>query len=140
MTDWSTYQKGSMALDVETAQKWLDQVTAACNSLDTKRIVDCLTDDAVADLGEIVLVGKEQLRPFIRDRYSQYTYFDLKKILRAVSGDLVIVDARLRWRSAEQKGLQHTRALEILQVRDGRIARWDNASVSWADPGGKQTE
>jgi hypothetical protein len=44
-----------------------------------------------------------------------------------------VCDARLRWSSKEQPGRQNTRAIEILQVRDGRIARWDNASVSWGE-------
>ncbi|BEP65373.1 limonene-1,2-epoxide hydrolase [Variovorax paradoxus] len=133
MTDWDSYQKGDKALNVETAQKWLDQVVAACSTLDPELILDCFTEDAIADLGAVVLEGKEQLRPLIRERYANYTYYDLKKIVRAVSGDLVVCEARLRWKSAEQPRLQHTRAIEILQVRDGRIARWDNASVSWAD-------
>lgn len=135
MTEWDSYQKGNKALNVETAQKWLDQVVAACSTLDPELILDCFTEDATADLGAVVLEGKEQLRPLIRERYANYTYYDLKKIVRAVSGDLVVCEARLRWKSAEQPRLQHTRAIEILQVRDGRIARWDNASVSWADAG-----
>jgi limonene-1,2-epoxide hydrolase len=133
MTDWNSYQRGSTALDLETAQKWLDQVVAACNTLDPELILDCFTEDAIADLGAVVVTGKERLRPLIRDRYAKYTYYDLQKIVRAVSGDLVVCDARLRWKSAEQPKLQHTRAIEILQVRDGRIARWDNASMSWPD-------
>ncbi|KQU91687.1 hypothetical protein ASC78_01825 [Variovorax sp. Root318D1] len=132
MTDWKSYQKGSAALDAETAQIWLDQVVAAVSSLDTDRILDIFTDDVIADLGAVVLTGKEQLRPFVRERYSRYTHYDLRKTVRAVAGDLVISDARLSWKSTEHSTLQHTRAIEILQVRDGRIARWDNASSSWS--------
>lgn len=130
MTNWSSFQKGSTALDAETAQRWLDQVSATCSTLNPELIADLFTDDAIADLGEVVVTGKEQLRPLIRQRYSKYTYFDLKKQLRVLSGDLVVCDARLRWTSADQPRLQHTRAIEILRVRDGRIARWDNAFVS----------
>ena len=42
------------------------------------------------DLGAVVVAGKAQLRPLVRDRYAKYTYFDLRKILRAMSGDLVV--------------------------------------------------
>lgn len=133
MTDWSSYQKGSTAMDAETAQRWLDQVSATCTTFDPELIADIFTDDAIADLGEVVVAGKEQLRPLIKQRYSKYTHFDLRKTLRVLSGDLVVCDARLRWKSAEQPNMQQTRAIEILQVRDGRIARWDNAFVSWAD-------
>ena len=132
MTDWKSYQNGSAALDAETAQRWLDQVVAACSTLDPDLILDIFTDDVIADLGAIVLTGKEQLRPFVRERYSRYTHYDLRKTVRAVAGDLVISDARLSWKSPEHSTLQHTRAIEILQVRDGRIARWDNAGASWS--------
>lgn len=136
MLNWNTFQTGSAALDAETAQRWLDQVTAACSTLDIDLIVDVLTEDAVADLGPVVIQGRENLRPVLRERYAKYTHFDLEKKLCLVSGDVIVCDVRLRWKSADQQGLQHTRALEILQVRDGRIARWDNASISWADPQG----
>ena len=131
MTDWKAFQRGSTALDPETAQQWLDQVVAACSTLDPELILDCFTEDVVADLGAVVLSGKAQLRPMIRQRYANYTRYELRKTVRAVAGDLVVCDARLRWTSSEQPRLQHTRAIEILQVRDGRIARWDNASCSW---------
>lgn len=36
-------------------------------------ILDCFTDDAIADLGAVVLAGMEQLRPLIRDRYAKYS-------------------------------------------------------------------
>ena len=132
MTDWKSYQDGSAALDAETAQNWLNQVVATCSTLDPDLILDIFTDDVIADLGAVLLTGKEQLRPIIRERYSRYTHYDLRKTVRAVAGDLVICDARLRWKSPEHSTLQHTRAIEILQVRDGRIARWDNASSSWS--------
>lgn len=131
MVDWKSYQTGNAGLDAQTAQNWLDQVVATCSTLDPERILDIFTEDVVADLGAVVTNGKEQLRPIVRDRYSKYTHYDLRKTVRAVAGDLVICDARLRWKSTDQATLQHTRAIEILQVRDGRIARWDNASVSW---------
>lgn len=136
MLNWNTFQTGSAALDAETAQRWLDQVTATCSTLDIDLIVDTLTEDAVADLGPVVIEGRENLRPVLRERYAKYTHFDLVKKLRVVSGDVIVCDVRLRWKSADEPRLQHTRALEILQVRDGRIARWDNASVSWIDPQG----
>lgn len=132
MTDWKSYQDGSAAFDAATAQNWLDQVVAACSTLNPDLILDIFTDDVIADLGAVVLTGKEQLRPFVRDRYSRYTHYDLRKTVRAVAGDLVISDARLNWKSLEHSTLQHTRAIEILQVRDGRIARWDNAGASWS--------
>lgn len=133
MNDWNSYQKGSAALDADTAQRWLDQVVVACSTLDPEVISDLFTEDAVADLGEIIVAGKEKLRPLIQQRYGKYTRFDLQKKLRVVSCDIVVCDARLLWTSAEKPQLQHTRAIEILQVRDGRIARWDNATVSWPD-------
>jgi hypothetical protein len=132
MTDWTSYQNGSAPLDAETAQNWLNQVVATCSTLDPELILDMFTDDVIADLGPVTLTGKEQLRPIIRERYSRYTHYDLRKTVRAVAGDLVISDARLRWKSLEHSTLQHTRAIEILQVRDGRIARWDNAGASWS--------
>jgi hypothetical protein len=132
MIDWKSYQDGSAALDAETAQNWLNQVVATCSTLDPDLILDMFTDDVIADFGEVVLTGKEQLRPIIRERYSKYTHYDLRKTVRAVAGDLVISDARLHWKSPEHPTLQHTRAIEILLVRDGRIARWDNAGASWS--------
>jgi limonene-1,2-epoxide hydrolase len=132
MTDWTSYQNGSAPLDAETAQNWLNQVVATCSTLDPELILHMFTDDVIADLGPVTLTGKEQLRPIIRERYSRYTHYDLRKTVRAVAGDLVICDARLRWKSPEHSTLQHTRAIEILQVRDGRIARWDNAGASWS--------
>ena len=135
MTDWNSFQRGSTAMDFQTAQKWLDQVTATCNTLDPELILDFFTEDVVADLGAVVVTGKAQLAPLIRDRYANYTRYDLQKTVRALAGDLVVCEARLRWTSTDEPELQHTRAIEILQVRDGRIARWDNASTSWPASG-----
>lgn len=101
MTDWTSYQNGSAPLDAETAQNWLNQVVATCSTLDPELILDMFTDDVIADLGPVTLTGKEQLRPIIRERYSRYTHYDLRKTVRAVAGDLVISDARLRWKSLE---------------------------------------
>jgi hypothetical protein len=131
--NWNSYQKGSEALDEESAQRWLDRVSATCHTLDPVLITDMFTDDVTADLGEVVLQGKESLRPLIESRYANYTFYELKKTVRIVAGDIVVCDARLRWSSKEQPERQNTRAIEILQVRDGRIARWDNASVSWGE-------
>ena len=122
-------------MDIKTAQKWLDQVAATCNTLNPELILDFFTEDVVADLGPTVVTGKAQLAPVIRERYSTYTRYELQKTVRAVAGDLVVCDARLRWTSADKRELQLTRAIEILQVRDGRIARWDNASISWPATG-----
>lgn len=132
MIDWKSYQDGSAAFDVESAQNWLNQVVATCSTLDPDLILDMFTDDIIADLGPVLITGKEQLRPIIRERYSKYTHYDLRKTVRAVAGDLVICDARLSWKSPEHPTLQCTRAIEILQVRDGRVARWDNANSSWS--------
>lgn len=131
MKNWSSFQQGSTAMDFQTAQKWLDQVTVTCNTLNPELILAFFTEDVVADLGAVVVTGKAQLAPLIRARYANYTRYDLQKTVRAVAGDLVVCEARLRWTSADEPELQHTRAIEILQVRSGRIARWDNASTSW---------
>ena len=131
MTDWNSFQRGSNAMDLQTAQKWLDQVAATCSTLDPELILTFFAEDVVADLGAVVVTGKAQLAPLIRDRYANYARYELRKTVRAVAGDLVVCDARLCWSTADQPELQHTRAIEILQVRDGRIVRWDNASTSW---------
>lgn len=122
---------GITEINVVTAKAWLAEVTAACNSLDVERIMGFFTDDVFADRGAVVISGKKQVEAYMRPVYGSYTHYELTKTLRAIDADMVIVDARLQWKTAKHERMQHTRALEILQLRNWKICRWDNAAISW---------
>ncbi|MDM0058466.1 hypothetical protein [Variovorax fucosicus] len=57
MSDWTSFQQGSTPMDIESAQKWFDQVAATCNTLDLELILDVFTEDVVADLSAVVVTG-----------------------------------------------------------------------------------
>ncbi|BEP64462.1 hypothetical protein GmRootV213_50160 (plasmid) [Variovorax sp. V213] len=122
-------------VNVPNATAWVAEVTAACNSLSMERIMDLFTEDVVADRGFAVLVGRPQVEAYMRPVYARYTHYELTKTLRAIDGDQIIVDARLKWKTPDHARMQHTRALEILKVRNWKICRWDNAAISWEEEG-----
>lgn len=121
----------ALAINVANATAWVAEVTAACNSLSMERIMDLFTEDVVADRGSIVLTGRPQVEAYMRPVYARYTHYELIKTLRAIDGDQITLDARLKWKTPDHARMQHTRALEIHRLRNWKIYRWDNAAVSW---------
>lgn len=122
----------------EDAQKWLND---ACNvwnepDKDFEAMVRGQTDDTITVYGDApVIRGKKAFVEFLRNRFSTYSEYELKKTVRMVTCNMIALELDITW-AGECSGGKTTRThgFELLTfARDGYVSKMEIVSNGWPD-------
>jgi ketosteroid isomerase-like protein len=115
--------------DVELILRAAEHAFAA---KDLDAICELFTDDVVARYaGQPEIHGKAQLREHLGSRLSNQEGYAPKKTLLMAERDLVVDSWTGAWKDRQSGVPMAGRGIELLRLRDGRVAELEAAFVSW---------
>jgi nuclear transport factor 2 (NTF2) superfamily protein len=118
----------------DEAQALLREAEAAFGAADVDRILAMFTADVVvryADQPE--MRGRDAYADFVRQRFARQRDYQPRKQLRAVTGDLVVDSWDGTWIDVPTGARMGGRGIEILVIRDGRVAQLDAVFNTWQE-------
>jgi uncharacterized damage-inducible protein DinB len=99
---------------------------------DIDAIADLFTDDVIARYaGQAEIRGKSQLREYLAARLSTQDGYAPKKTLLFAGGDLIADSWTGTWSDRHTGVSMAGRGIELLRLRDAKVAELDAAFVSW---------
>lgn len=117
-----------MGLTREQAEALVAEAERAFGAGDVEAILAGYTDDVIvryADFPE--LKGLEEAERFLRARFARQRDYRLRKVLRALDGDVLGNSWEGTWTDAKTGRQMQGRGAEFWTMRDGKIAVWDAA-------------
>jgi hypothetical protein len=134
-TDDAVLTSGATAMSVADARALVKMFAEVTTSKNVEDFLGGFTEDCVVQHGEFPLMrGKDELRPFVRNMFSdQLQDFDCQKTLRCLNGNVIGGTWTAKWVDAKTGKRKASRGFEFWIMDGHRIARWDAAFNSWDD-------
>ena len=113
---------------VEEARAFVAHVESLFMPWDVPALLDGFTDDCVVRFGDLPeFRGKTELEKLFRSRAERQISYELRKKLRALSGDMIANYWEGEWQDAVTGKQMAGRGVEVWTMRDGKIAVWEAA-------------
>ena len=127
-------------ITIEEAEQVLKEAQEAFIQRDVERILRGFAADIViryADFPE--MQGLDALEAWLEARFKRQKNYQLRKTLRAVTGDTIACWFEGHWEDAVTGKQMQNRGSEFLTMRDDKIALWDCTVNAWEVGGGPTT-
>jgi nuclear transport factor 2 (NTF2) superfamily protein len=118
----------------DEAEGLMREAEAAFGAADVDRIRAMFTEDVVvhyADLPE--MRGLDAYTDFVRARFERQRDYRPSKTLRALVGDLIVDSWDGTWVDVPTGRRMRGRGIEILAMRNGRVAQLDAVFNTWQE-------
>jgi len=116
------------ALTWSDAEEIVKGVLHAFRSGDVPLILDGFTSDAEVIFGPMEpFRGRQAIEKFLTARFARQLSYRLEKELRMVDGQRMAVAWQGWWDDAVTQRPMRGKGVEVWDIRDGRISRWEAA-------------
>ncbi len=127
-------EKSGGHISIDEAARIVAAAEAAFGARDLKRALALFNSDVIvrfADFPEMRGIGA--LEEFLHRRFTRQRGYALRKIFRAVTGNVVADEWTGTWIDDSTGKRMHGRGMEFLTMRDGRVAIWDAVFNVWEE-------
>jgi nuclear transport factor 2 (NTF2) superfamily protein len=122
-------------LTYEAAEDLMREAELAFASADVDRILAMFTADAVVRYAGVAdLHGRDELASYLRARFQRQANYLPNKTLLAVTPGSIIDAWDGTWEDTATGKRMRGRGMEVLSMRDGRVASLDAVVNSWEEP------
>jgi ketosteroid isomerase-like protein len=95
-------------------------------------LLNGFSDDIVVEFADLPRIkGKAELERILRARLARQKGYRLEKTLRAVTGPTIIGTWVADWIDGTTGRPMKGKGIEILEMRDGKCARWEATFNAW---------
>lgn len=116
------------------AERLMREAEAAFGAADVDRVLALFTPDVVvryADQPEIR--GRDEYAAHLRTRFARQCGYQPVKRLRAIAGDVLVDSWEGAWEDGETGMRMRCRGMEVLTLREGRVAELDAVVTAWEE-------
>lgn len=123
------------ALSFEESVRIVLGIEAAFRTLNLDLILECFLEDAVVRFPFVPpICGRPAIRSLLAARYADYSHYSLDKEVIAARGSRIAVKLRAQWLDLQSTTWQCSEGLEVLTIRNDRIAQWEAVFAKQAMP------
>jgi nuclear transport factor 2 (NTF2) superfamily protein len=113
---------------LDEARAFVKHVESLFMPWNVEGILAGFTDDCVVRFGDLPeFRGKAELEKFFRTRSARQKGYQLRKQLKALTGDVIANTWEGEWEDSQTGAKMSGYGVEIWRMRDGRIAVWEAA-------------